>query len=207
MWIAFDIGVIAIIALSTFVGYKQGLVKSAIKILSFFIAIIVALALYKPVSSIIINTTQIDDNIKNTMIEKITPEGVKQDQEVEMPDNIGLKIIGEATNTIEGIADAFTVKLIESVTLLLIYIIVKIALKFVTALTDLITKLPLLKQVNKAGGIIYGIIKGVILVYTLLAVVYLVTPLLSNTVSENINKSIVTKALYNNNIILNLIAL
>ena len=205
MWIAFDIVVIAIIALSTFIGYKQGLIKSAIKILSFFIAIIVALVLYKPVSSIIIKTTPIDDNIKNAMIEKITPEGVKQDEEVEIPENIGLKIIGEATNTIEQIADAFAVKLIEIVTILLIYIIVKIALKFVTALTDIITKLPLLKQANKAGGIVFGIIKGVILVYTILAVVYLISPLLSKTVPENIDKSIITKTLYNNNIILNII--
>ena len=205
MWIAFDIVVIAIIALSTFIGYKQGLIKSAIKILSFFIAIIVALVLYKPVSSIIIKTTPIDDNIKNAMIEKITPEGVKQDEEVEIPENIGLKIIGEATNTIEQIADAFAVKLIEIVTILLIYIIVKIALKFVTALTDILTKLPLLKQANKAGGIVFGIIKGVILVYTILAVVYLISPLLSKTVPENIDKSIITKTLYNNNIILNII--
>lgn len=206
MWIAFDIGVIAIIALCTFIGYKQGLVKSAIKILSFFIAIVVALVLYKPVSSIIIKTTPIDDNIKNVMIEKITPEGMSENQEVEVEDNIGLKIIGNATNTIEGIADAFAIKLIETITILLIYIIVKIGLKFVTALTDLITKLPLLKQVNKAGGTIYGIIKGIILVYTILAIVYLAAPLLNKTVSENIDKSIITKTLYNNNIILNILA-
>ena len=55
MSIIFDIAVIAIIALCTFIGYKQGLVKSAIKILSFFIAIIVAVVLYRPISNLIIN--------------------------------------------------------------------------------------------------------------------------------------------------------
>jgi len=205
MWITFDIAVIAIIALSTFIGYKQGLVKSAIKILSFFIAIVVALVLYKPVSGIIIKNTSIDDNIKNAMIEKIKPDGVEENQEVVVEENVAFKLIGNATNTIEGIADAFAVKLIETVTILLIYIMVKIGLKFVTALTDLITKLPLLKQVNKAGGTVYGIVKGVILVYTVLAVVYLAAPLLNKTVTQNIDKSIITKALYNNNIILNII--
>ena len=205
MWIIFDAAVVAIIALSTFIGYKQGLVKSAIKILSFFIAIIVALALYKPVSAIIIKVTPIDDNIKSVIIEKITPEGIEPNQEVEIQENVALKILDGATNTIEQIADTFAIKLIETITILLIYIIVKIALKFVTALTDLITKLPLLKQVNKAGGIIYGLIKGIVLVYTILAIVYLASPLLSKTVSDNLNKSIVTKTLYNNNIILNII--
>lgn len=206
MAIIFDIVVVIIIALCTFIGYKQGLVKSAIKILSFFIAIVVALALYKPISNIIINKTPIDDNIKNTIIEKIKPEGVEKDEEIKIEDGNALDIIGNATSTtIETLAEAFTVKIIETVTLLLIYIIVKVALKFVSALTDIITKLPILKQVNKAGGTIYGIIKGVILIYTILTVVYLMAPLLNKTVTENINKSIITKTLYNNNLILNII--
>ena len=43
MWIVFDLLVIGIIALCTFIGYKQGLVKAIIKILSFVIAIVIAL--------------------------------------------------------------------------------------------------------------------------------------------------------------------
>lgn len=205
MSIIFDIVVIAIIALCTFIGYKQGLVKSAIKILAFFIAIILAFVLYKPVSSLIINNTSIDDNIKSVMIEKIKPEGTEKEQEIKIEDDIALRIMGEATNTIEQIAETFTTKIIEVAVLLLIFITVKIALRFVTVLTDLITKLPLLKQVNKLGGTVYGIIKGIIFVYTILAVVYLITPLLQNNVTEDINKSIITKTLYNNNLILNVI--
>ncbi len=206
MSIIFDIIIVAIIALCTFIGYKQGLVKSAIKILAFFIAIIVALVLYKPVSNLIINNTPIYDNIKNAMIEKIKPEGVEKDEEISIEDAKGLMILGETANsTIETIADAFTVKLIETAVLLLIYIIVKIALRFVTALTDLITKLPILKQVNTLGGVIYGLIKGVIVVYVILAIVYLAAPLLNKTINENIDKSILTKTLYNNNFILHII--
>lgn len=206
MSVIFDIGVIGIIALSTFIGYKQGLVKSAIKILSFFIAIIVALALYKPVSSVIINKTPIYDNIKDAMVEKIKPEGIEADEEIDIQDNAGTLILNSATNTIEGVAGDFATKLIETVVLLLIFIIVKIALKFVSMLTDIITKLPLIKQVNKLGGTVYGIVKGIIVVYTILAVIYLVAPLIKDTVTKEINNSIITKELYNNNLILNIIA-
>ncbi len=149
MWILFDLIIIAIIALCTFLGYKQGLVKAAIKILSFFIAIIVALILYKPLSNIVINNTEIDDNIKNTIIEKIKPEGVEQDAEVSIEEGLTKKIIGEADNTVEEIANAFSVKLIEISVLLILFIIIKIVLRFITALTDLITNLPILKQINK----------------------------------------------------------
>ncbi len=206
MAIIFDFVIIVIIALFTFLGYKQGLVKSAIKILSFFIAIIVSLVLYKPLSNVIISNTSIDDNIKNAIIEKIKPEGIEKDEEITIEGNMNFDILkGTTSNTIEGIADVFTVKLIETITLLMIFIIIKIVLRFVSVLTDIITKIPLLKQVNKLGGLIYGVLRGVILVYTILLVVYLITPLLSKTVVESIDKSIITKALYNNNIILNIL--
>ncbi len=205
MGIVFDIVIIGIIALCTFIGYKQGLVKAIIKILSFFIAIIVAFALYKPVSSIIINNTSIDDNIKNTIIQKINPEGLDINQEVELGNNIELKILEGTNNTIAGISETFTIKLIETVTLLFIFIIMKIVLKVILLLTDLVTKIPLIKQANKLGGTIYGIVRGLILVYTILGVIYLAAPLMKNNISDKINGSVITKTLYNNNIVLNII--
>lgn len=151
MWIIFDLLIVGIIALSTFIGYKQGLVKAAIKILSFFIAIIVAFVLYKPVSNIVVNNTSIDDNIKNTIIEKIKPEAIEDTEEIVVENNLTNKIIGKANNTIEEIANTFSIKLIETGVILLLYIVIRIALKFVSALADLIAKLPLLKQINETG--------------------------------------------------------
>lgn len=149
MSIIIDLIVIAIIALFTFLGYKQGLVKAAIKILSFFIAIIIAFVIYKPVSNIIIKNTTIDDNIRNIIIEKIKPEGVDENQEVIIDEKINNKIIQEAGNTVAEIANTFSIKLIEISTLIILFIICKIILKFVSALTNIITKLPILNQVNK----------------------------------------------------------
>lgn len=206
MWIIIDLIIIGIIALSTFIGYKQGMVKAAIKILSFFIAIIVAFVIYKPVSNIVINKTSIDDSIKNTIIEKINPEGMAEDQEVSIEDSLTKKIIGEANNTIEEIAQAFSIKIVEIGTLLTLYIGIKIALRFISALADLIAKLPILKQINKTGGLIYGVIKGIVMVYTILAIVYLVSPLIKTDVTKEIDNTLVTKYIYNNNILLNIIA-
>lgn len=151
MWIIFDLLIVGIIALSTFIGYKQGVVKAAIKILSFFIAIIVALALYKPVSNVIVNNTSIDDSIKNTIIEKIKPEGIESSEEIAIENTLTNKIIGKANNTIEEIANIFSIKLIETGVLLLLYIVIRISLKFISVLADLIAKLPILKQINKTG--------------------------------------------------------
>lgn len=200
-----DLIVILIIALFTFIGYKQGLIKSAIKIASFFIAIIIALVLYKPVSTLIINNTTIDDKIENTIIEKITPEGMKPEDEASQATKIPQGFIVEANNSIKDIANTTTIKIIEVCTVLVLYIIARIALKFVAALGDLIAKIPILKQFNKLGGTIFGLIKGLLIVYVILAVVYLISPLLKEDTSNKIEKSMLTKNMYNNNLITKII--
>lgn len=199
-----DIIVIGIIALSAFIGYKQGLVKVAIKMVSFLIAIIVAFALFKPASNFIINNTQIDDNLESTIVEKITPEGLTKEDKVTNELNITTKIVDTTNNSIENIANTFTVKLIEIVVFLLIFIIVKIILKFITALADAIAKLPILKQFNEMGGLIYGIIKGIIIVFLILAILLLCEPLIGIGIKNIIETSIITKIIYNNNILLNI---
>lgn len=200
MPIIFDLIIIGIFALSIFIGYKQGLLKAIIKLLSFFIAIIVALVLYRPISNAIINNTLIDDNIKNVMVEKITPDNIQNTEE-----NITTNLLYGAETSVEEVANTFTVNLINIVVILILFILVRIILIIVIKLTDIITKLPLLKQANKLGGSIFGVLRGVVLIYTILAVVYLISPLISNNVKEGIDKSLITSTLYNNNIILNIL--
>ena len=205
MWIVFDIIVILIIALFAFIGYKQGLIKSLIKIVSFFIAVIVAFTLYKPVSKIIINNTTIDDNIKNSMVQTLNLSEKEEDKEKKgIIEEIKTKVVGSVENGVEEVAGILTIKIIEIITLILLFIVIRIILLIITLVTDLISKIPGIKQLNKTGGIIFGVIKGVIIVYIILAVVYLTTPMISSETIENINKSIITKTLYNNNIILNI---
>jgi len=68
MGIILDIIIIAIMAISIFIGYKKGLVRVAVKLCAFLIAIIVTLVFFKPVSNIIIKNTQIDEKIESVII-------------------------------------------------------------------------------------------------------------------------------------------
>ena len=60
MSLIIDLIIIAIVLLFTFLGYKRGLIKVAIKLCTFFIAIIVAFMLYKPIANIVIDNTVYD---------------------------------------------------------------------------------------------------------------------------------------------------
>ena len=203
MGILVDLIIIGLIALCMFIGYKRGLIKASIRILSFFIAIVVALVLYRPVAGLIINNTNIAGNIQNRIVENILPEGANPDSEVQEVDISITRIIGNiASPTANTVASALTVRIIEIGTLLIIFIVVRFVLRFVTILTDIITKLPILKQFDELGGLIYGFIQGFLLVFTILAVILLLTPVLADTIPTAVSNSILGRFLYNNNLLL-----
>lgn len=205
MAIAVDLIVLAIVLLFVFLGYKRGLVKVAFKLCTFFIAIILAFMLYKPVAKIVIENTNIDETIETKITDKILPEGKTETDEIDLSESLPSIILKNSENTVQSIAKSCSNTLIETACLVLIFIIAKIVLKFVTALADLIAKLPILKQFNKLGGTIYGIIEGLFIVFLGFAVISLIAPMLDVSVLEAINSSTLGSICYNNNILLKII--
>ena len=149
MSILVDLSIIVIIALCTFIGYKRGLIKASIRILSFFIAIIIALLLYRPVAGMIIDHTIIGDRIQSRIVSSVLPEDASPDDEVRIEDNVRGLVGGAAETTVNNLASNLTVQIVEIGVLLIIFMIVKLVLRFVTVLTDFVTAIPILKQFNE----------------------------------------------------------
>ena len=209
--IIFDIILVAIIALNVFICYRKGLVKLAVGLIAVIVAIIVSVVLYKPVSNIIIENTEIDENIENTIIENFSAEtdgeedtdnGFMKYMEKYVNDSINKtrnQIVLEASNVI-------ATKVINICVFLGIFIIARIVLILLTFIEDIIMSLPILKQFNKAGGIIYGLIKALLIIYVILAIIFFIIYVSGNTTLSNaISSSYITKFFYNNNLLLNLI--
>ena len=195
-----DLIVILLIALFTFIGYKQGLVKTAIKILAFFIAIFVAISFYKVVGNVIINNTGFDEKIESKIVAKVLPENFEEKVEI-LPDSL----VETGEKSINDMARAIAEKVIYFITFIVLFLVIRIALKFVTILADLITKLPIIKQFDKAGGLIYGLAKGLVIVTAIFAVTSLISPMLDAKYIEMIDKSYISKIFYNHNLIIGLI--
>lgn len=178
-----DIIIIAILALSIFLGYKKGLVELGIGLCAGIIAIVIALVLYRPITNIVINTTNIDENIEQQIIEKSKTNEI-------------------AEQIAPEVAQELSYNVIRAVVMIALYIIAKIALRFVTALANLIAKLPILDQFNKAGGLIYGAIRGLLIIYVALLIVSFIGQINpQNKVNSEVQKSFITKEMYNKNII------
>lgn len=214
MFIIVDLIVVAIIALCILLGYKRGLTGCIIKIFSFFIALIVALVLFKPVSNIVVDNTKIDENIQTSIVQVFEKEEEEKPEDEESSSPIVEYIAEEVENATEekkneivnSAATKLSINIISVLTFIVLFIATRMALIFVKALTNLITKLPLIKQCDKIGGILYGILQGFVIVFVGLALVTFISTMINNySVLEMINKSYVGSVLNNNNILLKLI--
>lgn len=204
-----DIIVIAILALSIFLGYRKGLVELGIKLVGVIIAIVLTLILYRPITNIIINTTSLDENLEQAILNQgqkiINPE--EQSEETNQVQKNEQDIVTQVEEQIENemlpeAARELSINIIRACVMLILYIVIKIALRFVTALANLVAKLPILNQFNKLGGIIYGTIRGLLIIYVLLLLISFfgqVNP--QNKIHTEIQNSFITKEMYNKNII------
>ena len=211
MTIIVDIVIVAIIALCVLLGYLRGLTGSLIKILSFVLSIVIAFVLFIPVSNLIIDKTQIDDNLEQSIREMVISE--EQEEENNMPeaitDYIGQQVEQAAedakTAAVDSAARDVAETIVKAGTWIALFIVARILLIFLKFITSLIAKLPVIKQFDKLGGIAYGLIEGLIVVYLLLALISFAAPMFDSSVIDAIDDSFIGSMLYNNNLLLKII--
>ena len=71
------------------------------------------------------------------------------DDPVQIEDNVRGIWNNAYETTVNTLADNLTIQIIEIGTLLVIFWVVKFALRFVTVLTDIVAKIPILKQFDE----------------------------------------------------------
>lgn len=211
MSIIVDVVVLGIILLCIIMGYVRGLTGSLIKIVSFVLSLVIAFVLFIPVSNFIIENTSLDDNLEQSIRSMIVGQNTVEEEKMPeaITDYISQKVEEAADNTKEAIADSTAAEvsttIIKAGTWLILFIIARILLILLRFITALIAKLPVIKQFDKLGGIVYGILEGLIIVYVLLAILSLLSPMLGENIINIINNSWVGSMMYNNNIILKII--
>ena len=200
MGIIVDLIIIGIVALSVFLAYRKGFISLAVKLVAFIIAIGITAILYQPVSNFVINATGIDESIENTILEKTSEIMIKERDETP---EVANQLIEDAKNNIlPQTAKELSINIVRIFVMIMLFLVVRIGLNFVTALANLIAKLPIIKQINKAGGIVYGLGRGILIVYIALLLIAFAGKMNSkNTIYENVNQSFVGKTMMENNIL------
>ena len=188
-----DAVLVAILLLSTFLGYKKGLVKLGAKLFAGIIAIIVTIDAYRPISGIIINNTSIDEKIEEAIIQNATNYIDEKTQGSNVvTDSIENQILPEqAENIAKGV--------VYAVTAIVLFIVVKIVLGIIVSLLDFVANLPILKQFNEIGGIIYGAARGILIIGIIVLLMGVFTKMKPESdLNEKIQDTFLTKIVYEN---------
>ena len=220
MAIVVDIIILLIMIICVFLGYKKGLIGVAVNILGFFIALIIAFILYTPISNFIINNTDIKPTLQNAISNTVASYIIDEKEETKQEENDNAskvmtdyitgfieeekqKIENTEKEIINNVSETVAINIIKIAVGILVFIIAKIGLLFVKVLAEIITKIPIIGDIDKVGGIIYGVLQGLIIIYIVLAVISLIAPTAGDSaLLEAINNSYIGKIMYNYNIIL-----
>ncbi|MBR3163153.1 MAG: CvpA family protein [Clostridia bacterium] len=187
MSIVFDGLIIIVIACSVYMGYKKGIIDIGFRLLSFIVSILIALMLYSPITNLVINNTEIDEKIEEIIIANTNVNS----------ENSMLEL---ATKPIARNAVGMGI-------MILLFLFSKIILMLLKTFTDIISKIPVIKQVNEIAGLAYGLIIGLIIIYVILAITFFILSMKeNNNISTAIENSFITRFFYNNNIILNILS-
>lgn len=211
MSVIIDFIIVAVIAICIIIGYVRGLTGCLIKILSFVLSLVIAFILFVPVSNFVIENTQIDENLEKSIREMIISDNKSSEEEMPtaMSDYINKKAEEIVDNAKEEVVNAtardISQTIVKAGTWIALFIVARIALIFLKLITSLISKLPVIKQCDKLGGIIYGVLEGLLITYFALAVISFITPITNKNLSENINKSYLGSQMYNHNLLLKII--
>jgi len=205
-----------------YIGYRRGLIRTIFSFVSFALAIILASYLY-PIVAEWMRGTPVYTALKEYIIRTMGLEGVMLAHAAEVIANLPLPgLLRDAllyhntpnmfellnVYTIEEyIAGFFAGLAINIISMILVFIIVRIAVSLLCGLFDVIGRLPVIKHFNRGGGLILGLLQGVIIVWIGLAIMNLffldpTTPELARM----LNESLLAWWIYENNPILAMLA-
>lgn len=198
MGLIIDGVIILFILISVALGYKKGLIALGINLVAFVITIVAVIVFYRPIGNIIINTTTIDENIQEA-IQTNVEEVIKTEDTNEV---MGGLIEKAKQGVLPDASRELAKNIVYGATMLALFVIIRVALIFVTAIANLVAKIPGLNEVNKVGGIAYGLLRGLLVTYVILMIVNFVATINpTGTLGEMLQTSYIAKAMTTYNIL------
>lgn len=218
-----DIVIILIVLFFVLIGKKRGFALSLLSTCSIILSIVISLFLYQPVETYLRENTELKEQISNAIIssmnneDKSNQESTNENQQGESEGkgffnslinnyvNLGKEKAEETKNhVVQQTAENITENILKVLSFVIVYILVTVILLILKFALKIFTKLPVINQIDKIGGIILGFAEGVIIVYIIIAIISIVVPEKKDgNISQRIDESYIGRYVYNNNVIKN----
>lgn len=218
-----DIVIILIVLFFVLIGKKRGFALSLLSTCSIILSIVISLFLYQPVETYLRENTELKEQISNAIIssmnneDKSDQESTNENQQGESEGkgffnslinnyvNLGKEKAEETKNqVVQQTAENITENILKVLSFVIVYILVTLILLILKFALKIFTKLPVINQIDKIGGIVLGFAEGVIIVYIIIAIISIVVPEKKDgNISQKIDESYIGRYVYNNNVIKN----
>lgn len=184
-----DIIIIVVVVFFMLLGYKRGMIRTLFDLISFAASIMLAIHLYPRVAEWLRTTpvyTALKDYIMRTMDlgHVVHLQAIELLSSLPLPDLLRRSLLLHhdtpnmfdllnVTTIEEYIAGFFAGMALNIVAMILVFILVRLILGFVSGMIDIVGRLPIIRTFNNGGGLIIGFIQGVIIVWLGLVVINL----------------------------------
>lgn len=158
-----DFVIIFVILLFVGLGYYRGFFRVVMNLTEYIFGFFLAFKFYPKFAEFLNEKFLLNDFIHDTII-----NGMKSVIE-NTPGNEGLVIPTESLDL--PILGSMADMIVMLISIIILFIIFKLLIKIVSLFVDRLTKLPILKEFNKIGGVVAGLIEGVLIVFVSLALV------------------------------------
>ncbi len=197
----YDLILCGVLILAFIIGTSRGLLRTIWGICALTASVVLAgilhpYAMEKFENSII--AENLNTYVYTTVSEKMAD--TSSEEVYTLPESFGLNLnTAAAEEQLEAVTESILTPVISIACGLFLFILIRIALAIVYNILKVVFSFPVLKQTNKLAG---GVVQTVIA----LALVYAVLAIAAVSGTDVLNDSVVCKIMYENNILLTLLA-
>jgi len=208
--------VLVIIILNALTGLKVGLTKILFSLFSFIIAMAISVWISPVVNNMLKNNEKFYEKTKQKM-EAILFEGLENTDgideligELPLTKSIKESLIKnksqKETNAKSYIAAHVTDIALKAMSFIISFVVVFIGLWVISIALNIISKLPILNQINKLAGLLVGGLQGLVVVWIIFTIVTMFSGTeLGSTAFKQIESSSILSFLYDKNILTNVV--
>ncbi len=223
-WICIVIGIAFLICIV--IGWARGFFKVLLSVAGLIVSIMLALYVAPRVSGYVQEHTNLDETIASYISQEMgfaaEMEETTKAQEIEVirdlaiPETLKSNILDnnnsemysalQATGVYEYITKSIAVVIINAVVFLSLLVIARVFFATLGKVADGLTKLPIVRSLDKVGGGVLGMIQGLILIWILFLLLSVTSASsISYEMIASIRQIPLLKLLYDNNLILDIV--
>lgn len=157
-----DFIIIVVILIFMGLGYYRGFFKVVMNLLEYILSIFLAYKFYPNFMNFLNEKFLLNDFMHDVILNgmKKAIESNLGDATIEVPiEMIDIPMIGQMADMI-----------VMMISILVLFLIFRLIIKIISFFVDKLTKLPILKEFNKIGGLVAGFVEGIIIVFLGIAV-------------------------------------